>query len=74
MTAQIIKFDPREPSTPDIILERAIGEFQNVVLIGYDHQGHLKCSADLNTSRKDILWMIEQFKLRFLLDDSEGDE
>jgi hypothetical protein len=73
MTAQIIKFDPRDASTPDLVLERAMGEFQNVVVIGYDHDGDLDCRADLNTSRKEILWLVEQFKL-FLLTGGDSDE
>lgn len=66
MTATIIKFDPRDATTPDLVLERAIGQFQNVVVIGYDHDGELDCRADLETSRREILWLIEMFKLHLL--------
>lgn len=66
MSAQIIKFDPRDATTPDLVLERAMGQFKNVVVIGYDHDGELDCRADLETSRKDILWLIELFRMHLL--------
>ncbi len=69
MTAEIIPVDPRPAKTPDLVLERALGQFQNVVVIGYDHEGKLDCRADLGTSREDILWLIEQFKLVLLRSD-----
>lgn len=69
MTAEIINIDPRPATTPDLVLERALGQFQNVVVIGYDLEGGLDYRADLGTSRKEILWLLEQFKLVLLRGD-----
>lgn len=51
---------------PDIVLEEAKDLLSDVVLIGYDKDGELFAAANKNLSNKEILWLIEAFKNRYL--------
>ena len=52
----------RTARNPDDVLEQALGVYQNVVVIGWDHDGGLDARASTNTTRENILWLIETFK------------
>ena len=50
----------------DIVVEEAIGVYENVVIIGWNKEEELEVRASLNLSQSDILWLIETFKARLL--------
>jgi hypothetical protein len=50
----------------DIVVEEAIGVYENVVIIGWNKQQELEVRASLNLSQSEILWLIETFKARLL--------
>ena len=50
----------------DIVVEEAIGVYENVVIIGWNKQEELEVRASLNLSQAEILWLIETFKARLL--------
>lgn len=59
-----------EPILPalsaDPVLEAAIGQYQSVVVIGYDNNGELDARASRNLRGHEILWLIEAFKMKLL--------
>jgi len=50
----------------DPVLEKALGQYQSVVVIGYNDEGELQAAASMNLRSHEILWLIESFKLRLL--------
>jgi hypothetical protein len=50
----------------DIVVEEAIGVYENVVIIGWNKQEELDVRSSLNLSHAEILWLIETFKARLL--------
>ena len=47
---------------PDEVLKNAQGEYESVLIIGYDHEGQLDARASLNIDHKEALWLAEAFK------------
>jgi len=47
---------------PDSVLKLAIGEYEDVFIIGHDKEGLIDIRASTNASQKEILWMLERFK------------
>jgi hypothetical protein len=62
--SNVIKLRPA--LEPDEVLERAKGDFESVIVLGYDHNGDLDVRASLNIDHANVLWIIETFKLRLL--------
>lgn len=71
----ITKFYPKDAaSSPDAVLEQAVGQYENVLIIGYDKDGCFEIRADLGLDHKEMLWMVEMFKHKLLHGDySEED-
>lgn len=65
--SNVIKFYPSNAAeNPDAVLEQAIGEFESVLVIGYNNDGELDARASLNLSREKILWMMRSFEMQLL--------
>jgi len=67
MTGKVIPFGgvTKLDLDPDLVLENCKGEFEGVVLLGWDKNGELFFSstyADGGT----VLWLLEQCKVRLL--------
>lgn len=72
--SEVIKFYGKDAAKdPDAVLEQAVGEFQNVLLLGWNKEGYLESRSDTNLNLKDILFIVESFKLRLLLGDFTED-
>ena len=56
-------------TNPDHILEQAVGDYGDVVVIGYDKEGHLDVRANIGFKAADILFCVEQFKCKLLAGD-----
>jgi len=57
---------------PDIVLDEAKGEYESVFLMGWREGGELDVRASTNITKKDILWMLEDFKSRLMAGDYDG--
>lgn len=68
MTDNVIKFFPADAyKDPDAVLEQAIGEFSDVLIIGWNKDGHMDVRATKGLEDGgDMLWLIEKFKFNML--------
>lgn len=58
---------------PDNVLEQAIGQYQDVFVIGWDKDGEMDVrSSSALADGGDILWLIEKFKSNLLNGEYEG--
>jgi hypothetical protein len=66
--SNVVKFYPRNASdSADMVLEQAVGHYQDVLIIGYDHNGNREIrSSSYFANGGALLWLIEQFKLDLL--------
>lgn len=63
----IIKFYPKDAAeNPDNVLEQAIGAYESLLILGFDHEGNLDPRASTNIDIGEILIMIEKFKVKLL--------
>ena len=75
-----IFIDPDETLTnPDTVMQRSMGHFENIILVGTNEDGHMEVRSSLNLTVKDMLWMLEMTKQNILLtalshDDDDEDE
>jgi len=69
----IVNFPTTASDNPDTVLGAAVGAYKSVVVIGYDMNGCLDARASTNLVSKDVLWLVESFKMRLLAGDySDG--
>lgn len=62
--SNVIQFYPANAAdNPDSVLEKAKGEYEDVVVFGFDGKGCLNASASSGMLKKDILWALEEFKI-----------
>ena len=67
MSKTVVKFYPNNAAdNPDNVLEQAMGEYEDIFIVGYSKDGDFDCRASTNVTRKDILWMLEHAKMRVL--------
>ena len=72
----VVKFYGKDAAIdPNAVLEQAIGEYESLIIIGYDTEGAMDISARLNLKASDINWLIDSFKQKLVNgDDSEDDK
>ncbi len=58
---------------PDHVLNEAKGEYESVLIIGYDKEGYMDIRASTNLTAKDISWLIDTFKHK-LINGDYGEE
>ena len=61
-------------NNPDYVLEQALGEYESILLLGYDEEGNLSMKSSTNLTRGDLLWIVETFKRDILLNIEPEDE
>lgn len=65
MTAQIYKLYPSNSAeNPDLVLEQAVGQYGEVIIIGYDKNGQLDVRASTNWKTNEIIFALEAFKFK----------
>jgi hypothetical protein len=70
-----IFIDPDETlKNPDNVMQRSMGHFEDIILIGTNENGDLEVRSSLNLTVKDMLWMIEMTKQNILLNALSHDE
>lgn len=63
-------YTQKSSEDPDSVLEMSMGNYQSVLILGYDDDGNLAMSSSTNLNRMEILWMIEYCKIAIMsLDD-----
>ena len=62
--AEIHKFYPANAAeNPDAVLEQAVGQYSEVLVVGWDKDGNLDARATLGLKDGgDVLWLVEAFK------------
>lgn len=71
---ELKKFYPSNAAeNPDLVLEQAIGEYESVIILGYDKNGELDARASLDLHGKDCNWIIDVFKNKLLNGDYTAD-
>lgn len=74
----VVKLYPKGAAkVADNVLEQAIGNYTDVLIIGWDKDGNLDARATLGlVNGGDMLWLIEAFKMKLLRGDysPEGEE
>lgn len=67
MNSNVIKFYPKNADEkPDLVLERAVGQYQDVLILGWDKDGLLDARSSLGMSSENVIWLMEKFKLKLL--------
>lgn len=74
--SEVIKFYPADAAkNPDAVLEQAVGQYEKVLILGYDIDGNFDFRASLNLKDGgDVLWLVESFKAKLMNGEFEGDE
>lgn len=59
----VIKFHPKDAAkSADAVLEQSIGQFSDVLVIGYDAEGNLDARATLGLTDQEAVYLVEMFK------------
>ena len=71
---KVVKFYAKGSSEfPDNVLERAAGKYQDVLILGYDHEGHLDARSNTTLKKADILFLMKQFETKLMRGDYDAD-
>lgn len=75
MSAEVVKFYPRNAAdNPDNVLEQAVGEYESVLILGWNRDGNLDVRSSSNlVDGGDLLWLVEKFKFNLLAGDYSGE-
>lgn len=73
--ADVVKFYPKDAATdPDNVLEQAMGQYNEVMILGWNKDGDLDARATLGLKGgADILWLMESFKHNLMAGAYDGD-
>ncbi len=69
--SEVVKFYPKNAAKDaDNVLEQAVGQYNDVLIIGYDKEGNFDARATLGlVDGGDMLWLIETLKFKLLRGD-----
>lgn len=74
MSNKVVKLYPKDAAKdPDNVLEQAVGEYESVLILGWNHKGFLEARASLDMDGKELLWLIESFKTKLVNGDYSED-
>jgi hypothetical protein len=68
---EVVKFYPADAAKhADNVLEQAMGQFGDVLILGWDKDGEFDVRATLGLKDGgDILWLVEVFKAKLMAGD-----
>ena len=71
----VVKFYPKDAAKDaDSVLEQSLGNFSEVLIIGWDKDGFMDARATLGLKDGgDILWLVESFKTKLMNGDYTGE-
>lgn len=65
--SNVTKFYPKGAAeNPDNVLEQAMGQYSDVLIIGYDKDGYLDVRASTTLDHTQINWLVDSFKNKLL--------
>ena len=69
--SEVVKFYPADAAKDaDNVLEQAMGQFGDVLILGWDKDGEFDVRATLGLKDGgDILWLVEVFKAKLMAGD-----
>lgn len=63
----VVKFYPKgAAANPDVVLEQAVGVYDQVFVIGHNKDGKMDVRASLNFKMRDIFFALDAFKFKVL--------
>ena len=77
MTDNVVKFYHKNADKePDAVLEQAIGEYEDVLILGWDKDESFDPRCSTNLKAKDLLWLVSLFQHKLMAGDynDEGDD
>jgi hypothetical protein len=70
----ILQFHIKDAAVnPDVVLQKAIGQYESVIVMGWNNDGALDARASLNLSCSDVLWITSVFTNKLLNGDYSKD-
>lgn len=76
--SKVTKLWPKDAAkNPDFVLEQCIGYFEDVVVIGYSHEGELEVRSNTTFPEAEMMHAIKTFEHNYyggLYDEYEDDE
>ncbi len=64
--SNVIKFYPNDAfDNPDLVLEQAIGIYEDVLVFGIDKGGNMDCRAS-NMTDEHLLWLVSKFQHKLM--------
>lgn len=70
MNSNVVKiYTQKSDENPDMVLEQCMGNYEEVIVIGYDKLGELDVRASTNWKIPDILFAVEAFKHKLMSGD-----
>ena len=65
--ANISKFYKKNAAEdPDVVLERAIGKYSSLLIIGWDKDDNLDCRSTTDLTYEQTLWLVSKFQHKLL--------
>lgn len=64
----------KDYTNADVVLEEAVGDYKDLLILGYNHNGEFSARATkLFSDGGHILWIMERFKFGLLAGDYSND-
>ena len=64
---KVIKFYPKgSAEKPDLVLEQAIGEYNDVLVLGWDKDDNMDCRSTSGMTHEQVLWIITKFQHKLM--------
>jgi len=65
--SNVVKFYPKDAAkSPDTVLEQARGQYNNLLIIGWDKKNIFSAHSDLGLDAGDLILLVEFFKQKLL--------
>lgn len=62
---EVVDLNPHR--SPDVVLEKAVGAFKEVLILGYNHEGYMEVRASEGMAAKaELLLLIEHFRFALM--------
>ena len=74
MTNVVQLYPGNVAENPDNVLKQAVGEYESLIIIGFDKNKDMDVRASTNLTTGQILWVIERFKHKLMAGDYDGPE
>jgi len=67
MSDNIIKFYPTDAAkNPDFVLEQALDNYTDVLIIGYNKDDEIDVRGNLTLTKAELVWLMKKFEFALL--------